>query len=72
MKLIRNYVFVPSGEAMRGLEVAVATAVVNAVYKTDLTQLGNWRTWAMGIGLAAVVEAVAYIKGKLPPAGPGV
>jgi len=70
-RIIRNYVWVPSGEAVRGLEVAVASEIVQVIYRTDLAAVTNPKTWALSVGLAAMTAAVAYIKGKLPPAPPG-
>lgn len=68
-KAVKDYVFVPSGEAIRGFEITVLWAVVNSIKTEDLSNLGEWRTWATGVGLAALVAGLAYIKGKLPTSG---
>ena len=40
IELIRNYVFVPSGEAIRAAEIFVATAVLESL--SGVTDWGEW------------------------------
>ena len=61
---IRNYVFVPSGEAIRGLEVAIGTAIVEQL--SGVSDLTSWRTYLVAVITAAAVAGIAYIKGRLP------
>lgn len=65
----RSYTFVPSGETVRALEVAVATAAVQVAASLDWTKLENWKTYAISIAAAGIVAGVAYIKGKIPSTG---
>lgn len=64
--VIRSYNFVPSGEAVRAIEVAVVTAMVWSASQQDFSQLANWRVWAGAIALAGVQAGIGAIKGMLP------
>lgn len=66
LSAIRNYVFVPSGETIRAVEVTVGTAVAKVAVTLDWTQFGNWHTYATALGTAGIVSLVAFVKGKLP------
>ncbi len=61
---IRNYTFKALGEAIRGVEVVIATVILTAL--TDVQDIDDWETWALGVGVAVVQAAAAYIKGRLP------
>ncbi len=64
--VLRDYDFIPSGEAVRAVEVTVATAVVWSLSQQDLTTLGNWRAWLGSAACAGLIAGIAAIKGLLP------
>mgnify|MGYP000997174462 FL=1 len=64
MKVIRDYVWDTFGEAVRGVEVTVAVVLLTALQDMEnVTDLGSWAT---GVGVAVIVAAAAYVKGRLP------
>lgn len=65
---IRSYVFVPSGELIRGAEVAVATAVIGSL--SGVTDWGEWRMWLTAAAVAGATALLGFAKGKLPSATP--
>lgn len=64
--VIRDYIFLPSGEAVRALEVTIGTAIVETAYKDDWSQLGNWKVYAIGLVVAGITAGVAALKDMLP------
>lgn len=63
---IRNYTFVPSGEAIRGAETAVIWTVVRLAVTQDWTVYANWKTYLGALLAAAIVALVGYVKGRIP------
>lgn len=64
MKVIRDYVWDTFGEAVRGVEVTVAVVLLTALQDFEnVTDIGSWAT---GVGVAVIVAAAAYVKGRLP------
>lgn len=70
IEAIRNYVFDPQGEFIRGLEVTVLTEVGQVIKATDIDKVSDWKAWGLSLLVAAGVAAFAYVKGKLPPVPP--
>lgn len=66
MKHIRNYVWNVYGEAIRGVEVVVATVFLSAVVSLNTDEAIDFENWIRGVGIACLVAAAAYIKGRLP------
>lgn len=64
IRRIRNYVWDTFGEAIRGVEVVIATVLLTGL--TGLQDVTDYRSWATGLGVAAIVAAAAYVKGRLP------
>lgn len=68
LKDIKKYIFIPSGETFRALEIAILVAVGLAL--TQISDFTEWRTYISALGVAAVNAAVAFIKGQIPPSKP--
>lgn len=61
----RNYIFVPSGEVIRGLEIAVITGAIQVAIGLNWDKLESWRTYVIAIAAGAITAGLAYIKGKI-------
>lgn len=64
-KSIKEYVFIPSGETVRALEITAITEVVNIAYKTDLATVTNWKSWAISLAVGVATAVIAAAKGKI-------
>ena len=62
--VISSYVFKPSGEAVRGLELVIITVVLQQL--SGIESVTDWQSWIRGVVIAVVLAAVAYAKGLLP------
>lgn len=62
-RAIGDYVFVPSGEAVRAFEVGAVIVVLQLV--SQVGTVTDWRDWARG-GIGALATfAIGFIKGRV-------
>lgn len=64
--VVSSYVWKPSGEAIRGLELVIITVVLQQL--SGIESVTDWKSYAGGVAVAVVLAVVAFIKGQLPPA----
>lgn len=62
---LRGYVFIPSGETVRGAEYAIAIAVATVAVNLDWTQFTEWHTYAIALAVVGVVAFWAFVKSQL-------
>lgn len=68
----RAYVWVPSGEVIRGVEVTFLGAFLQALVAWDPGTAVEPSVWFRAALVGAGVAALEYLKGKVPPAGGSV
>lgn len=64
----RNYVWVPSGEIVRGVEVTALGAAIQVVLSTDPGKLADPDVWGVAALVGGALAGLEYLKGKLPAA----
>jgi hypothetical protein len=62
----RSYVWVPSGEVLRGVEVVFLSAVVQALLNTDPGKFASPAVWGVSALIGGALTALEFLKGKLP------
>lgn len=62
----RSYIWVPSGEVIRGAEVAFVSTLMQALLQQDPSQFASLGVWLVSALLGAGVVALDFVKGKLP------
>lgn len=74
-KLVSNwkdYVWVPSGEVIRGVETTFITTLIQlilALYQSDPERMTHGSTWIFSVTMGAAMVALGYLKGKVPTSG---
>lgn len=66
----RSYVWVPSGEVVRGFETTFLTAFIQAVITANPARLEHGQTWIIAAAAGALTIALGYLKGKIPQTPP--
>lgn len=64
----RSYVWVPSGEVIRGVETTFLTAFIQTALAANPRTLEHPRTWLVAALVGAALPALGYLKGKVPQA----
>lgn len=63
---IRGYVFVPTGEMIRGVQIAALVTAFQVLQAQDLSKVSDWRVLGLSVAAAVGNTVIAYIYGRLP------
>lgn len=62
----RSYVWVPSGEIIRGTEIAFLTAFLTVLTSADIEKAADIKVWLFAAAIAGSMAALEFLKGKVP------